>query len=247
ETGSSLVPVEFTVTASIAGVNGSARSVKGTLTVQQEFLAVTSVQANPGIANPGDMVDVTAQLANVVNESKTVTVALAVQNAAGTVVLTLPQQSVQLSIQSLTTTVDFGQISTQGLANGSYTLLVTVTDPAMGQPVPGGTGTGTLLVGLPVTATLTVSPQTLPPGNGQVTTTLTVNGPGNTVVGSPFALLGNVATPSAAESLAMNGTIAYACDDNEITAIDVTDPAHPVKLATAGSDSLKNDGFVHCS
>src|SRR4029079_18739488 len=54
ETGSRVVPAEFTVTASIAGLSGSARSTNGTLTVQNEFLAVTSVRATPGIVNPGD-------------------------------------------------------------------------------------------------------------------------------------------------------------------------------------------------
>ena len=50
---------------------------------------------------------------------------------------------------------------------------MTVTD-TNGNPLPGGTGTGTLLVGSPVTATLSVSPQTLAPGNGSVTSTLNV-------------------------------------------------------------------------
>ncbi len=247
EATSSIVPAQFTVTASIEGLSGSARSTTGTLTVENEFLAVTSVEASPGIVNSGDSTDVTAQLANVVNEPKMVNVSLAVKNATGTVVLTPPDQSVQLSIQSLVTTVDFGQISTQGLANGDYTLLVTVADPVTGQPLPGGTGTGTLLVGLPVSATLSVSPTVLPPGNGTVTTTLTVNGPGSIVTGSPFSLLGNVATASPGESLAVNGTLAYVCDDNEISVTDVTDPAHPVLLGTAASTSLKNDGLVHCS
>src|SRR6185369_8694318 len=120
---------------------------------------------------------------------------------------TPPQQSVQLSIQQLVTTVDFGQISTQGLANGDYTLLVSVTDPGTGQMLPGKTGSCTLLVGLPVTAMLSITPTVLPPGNGSVTTTLTVNGPGSIVTGSPFSLLGNVATPSTAEALALNGNL----------------------------------------
>src|SRR5262249_18636605 len=45
ESGGSVVPAQFAVTAAVQGVNGSGRTVNGTLTVQQEFLAVTSVRA----------------------------------------------------------------------------------------------------------------------------------------------------------------------------------------------------------
>src|SRR5262249_56143445 len=68
ESGASVVPVQFTVTASISGVSGSGRAAAGTLTVQDEFLAVTSVVATPAFTTAGGSVDVTARLANVVNQ-----------------------------------------------------------------------------------------------------------------------------------------------------------------------------------
>src|SRR4029077_17172433 len=63
---------------------------------------------------------------------------------------------------------------TTGLADGGYTITVTLTDTS-GQPLPGGSGQGTALIGTPLSATLTTSPTTLPPGTNTVTTTLQVN------------------------------------------------------------------------
>ena len=60
----------------------------------------------------------TTHIANVINEDQAVQVKLAVQNGSGTTVATGTTQNATLSVQSLITTVDFGQVSTQGLANG---------------------------------------------------------------------------------------------------------------------------------
>src|SRR5262249_28975301 len=80
ESGASVVPVQFTVTASISGVSGSGRAAAGTLTVQDEFLAVTSVVATPAFTTAGGSVDVTARLANVVNQGRAIAVTLLVKN-----------------------------------------------------------------------------------------------------------------------------------------------------------------------
>ncbi len=50
---------------------------------------------------------------------------------------------------------------------------MTVAD-ASGNPIPGATGTGSLLIGTPVTATLSTTPTSLPAGSGTVTATLQI-------------------------------------------------------------------------
>ena len=54
-------------------------------------------------------------------------------------------------------------------------------------------------------------------------------------------------TPSAARSLAVNGNLAYLCDDNEVSVIDVTSPANPVFLGGVLASDIKNDGVAYCA
>src|SRR5580658_2180951 len=145
------------------------------MTARSTFLAVQDVIGRRGFTNAGGSVDVTTHIANIVNQNKTVQVNLVVNNSSNVQVLGPFTQTVPLSVSNLLTTVDFGQINTTGLVNGNYTLAVSVIDPLTNLVMPGGTGTGDLLIGLPVTATLAVAPQTLAPGNGTVTSTLTVS------------------------------------------------------------------------
>jgi len=63
----------------------------------------------------------------------------------------------------------------------------------------------------------------------------------------PLTLLGAVQTPSPAESLAVNGNLAYLCDDNEVSVIDVANPSAPVFLNTALASSIANDGAAYCA
>ncbi|HEX4133776.1 MAG TPA: LamG-like jellyroll fold domain-containing protein, partial [Bryobacteraceae bacterium] len=64
---------------------------------------------------------------------------------------------------------------------------------------------------------------------------------------NPLVLLGTAATPSGADSVAINGNLAYVCDNNEISIIDITDAASPVFLSSFTSSYIVDDGFAHCS
>lgn len=236
---------EFTVTAALDNAPGISKSAKGTLTARNEFLSVQAVTASPKFIAPGGVTDVRASIANIVNQSRMVNVGLTVKNGAGQAVSNGQLQSVQLSILSLLTTVDFGFINIQALPAGNYTLEVAVSDPATGQVLPGGRGTGELLIGLPVTATLTVNPQIVPTGDSQVTTRLSVQAGGDR--DNPLILLGSAQTPSAAQSVAVNGNTAYVCDNNEVSVLDVSNPANPQLLNTAAANSINNSGDIRCS
>ena len=158
-TPSASTAFQFSLSASINGVSGSTQTAYGTLTARSTFLAMEDVTPTPGFTNSGGSVDVTTHIANVVNQNKTVQVTLVVNNSSNTQVLGPFNQTVPLSVTNLLTTVDFGQIATTGLANGNYTLAVSVIDPVTNTVMPGGTGMGNLLIGSPVTATLAVAPQ----------------------------------------------------------------------------------------
>ena len=65
--------------------------------------------------------------------------------------------------------------------------------------------------------------------------------------GPSVALLGSVATASPAESFALNGNLAYVCDDNEVSVIDVTNPQNPQVVATALSGLFQQASATHCA
>jgi uncharacterized membrane protein len=245
-TPSASTAFQFSLNASINGVSGSTQTAPGTMTARSTFLAVQDVTATPGFTNAGGSVDVTTDIANVVNQNKTVQVTFVVNNSSSVRVLGPFSQTVALSVTSLLTTVDFGQINTTGLVNGNYTLAVSVIDPVTNMVMPGGTGTGSLLIGSPVTATLTVSPQTVAPGNATVTSTLSVAATGSGTSSTPLSLLGSVTTASGAVSVAVNGNIAYTCDPNEISVINVANPANPVVTGTAIAGAISNADDIYC-
>src|SRR5580698_8263435 len=51
--------------------------------------------------------------------------------------------------------------------------------------------------------------------------------------GPSVTLLGSVTTASPAESFALNGNLAYVCDDDEISVVDISNLQSPQVVATA--------------
>ncbi len=64
---------------------------------------------------------------------------------------------------------------------------------------------------------------------------------------NPLVLLGAVQTPSSAESVAISGNIAYVCDANEVSIINISNLSSPTFLGAALASSLQNDGINDCS
>jgi uncharacterized protein YegL len=56
-----------------------------------------------------------------------------------------------------------------------------------------------------------------------------------------------VATSSPAMSFALSGNLAYVCGINDVSVVDVTNPAQPAVVATALSEFLHNSWNIHCS
>jgi hypothetical protein len=58
--------------------------------------------------------------------------------------------------------------------------------------------------------------------------------------------LGSATTASAAQSFALNGNVAYTCDNNEISVIDISNPATPHVIGTATNNIIQNSADIHC-
>lgn len=184
-----LLALPFAVTVSAAEAPSVSRTVQGALTVRNEFISVVEVLADPPFTDPGNLVNVSARLLNVVNRQQPALMSYVVQNANGQTVFTAPSVQTTFTVQTSLVTLALGALDTSGFTLGQHTILVTVTD-LNNAPIPGATGAGTLLIGSPVTASITVGPTTLPPGNGMVTNKLQVGTLAN--VGEPLTVVGHL-------------------------------------------------------
>lgn len=245
QTANTLQAFSFTVAAAPTAFPAAPQSATATVSLRANVLQVQDVKAKPGFVNAGGSVDIVTDIVNTVNAPTAVQASLNVLNPSNTSVATAGPVSTTLGVTDALTTLDFGQVAIPaGSANGNYTLAVTLTD-AQGNPLQGGTGSGFLLVGAPVTANLTVSPQTVSEAPSTVLNTLTVtptSGAPNTL-----NLVGSVATASTAQTVALNGNTAYVCDQNEVSVVDVSNPAAPAILTTALSNYITNAANIHCS
>ena len=66
-------------------------------------------------------------------------------------------------------------------------------------------------------------------------------------VTTPLTLLGAAATPSPAESVAVNGNYAYVCGNSDLTVFDVSNPANPHQVATLSPWNAGNEAKLFCN
>ena len=64
---------------------------------------------------------------------------------------------------------------------------------------------------------------------------------------APIMLLGSAPTASPAQSFALNGTLAYVCDENEVTIVNIANPANPQVVGSALSAFIRNTGIISCA
>ena len=60
-------------------------------------------------------------------------------------------------------------------------------------------------------------------------------------------LLGSVATPSPAQSVAIQGNYAYVCNQNQISVVDITNASSPTIVGTATSPGIQESAILYCS
>ncbi len=230
-----LLAFNFEVVVSPEEALSITRTVHGALTVRNAFVSVVSVITDPPFTDPGGQVTVSARLLNAVNMEQQALVSYLVEDPNGQTVFTSQPVQTALSVLTSLTTLDLGMLDTTGFTLGDYTIRVRVTQ-LNGDPIPGAIGEGKLLIGSPVTASISIAPDTLPPGNGVVTNTLQINTSASFT--DPFTLIGQAALGGANNVVRhpdQNVAIAYVCGNSGISLFDITDPAQPQFIKTVGS------------
>jgi hypothetical protein len=165
------VNVEFTL-AVTAAASVAQQTATAIVTIHAAVANVLSVPATPQQVNPGEPVEVTAQVFNTANVARNEEARLQILDSSGHVLSTLPLVPVTLVPGSGNATVDLGQVPTTGLAAGVYTVEVALLTPA-GDPLPGQAAATIFSVGQTIPFSVTASPTVVPPGNSTVTTTIT--------------------------------------------------------------------------
>ncbi|MBX9622479.1 MAG: hypothetical protein K2X82_01560, partial [Gemmataceae bacterium] len=229
-----LVPFGFTVTATARGAARVARSAAGEFTVRDALVRVPVVATDPPFTDPGGTVRVTARILNAVNKQQDARASFTVTAPGGAVVFTSTPVAVTLNVLTTLTTADLGTFDTTGFARGDYAIAVTVTDAA-GTPISGATGSGALLVGTPVSATLSTTPDAAPAGTATVATTLQATS--RETFAAPLTPVGTVAIPGAA-AVVTRGDRAYVAGTGGIRVVNVADPTNPQVLSTFGAEDI---------
>lgn len=225
-----LLPASFRVRATVQQAPTVQRVATGSLSVRDEQVSVIDVTPTPSFTDPGGQVAVAARVLNAVNRARSALASYTVRDAAGQVVFTSNTTPLALGLQTSLVTVNLGTLDTTPLALGSYAIEVTIAD-ADGVPIPGATGTGSLLVGSPLSASIDTAPDVLAPGTSTVTTTLHVE----RTVGEfgAFDIVGQVPIANV-RGLVVYGTTAYVQAPGVISIVDVSDPTTPLVLGTFG-------------
>jgi uncharacterized repeat protein (TIGR01451 family) len=243
QTTASLIPTTFTIHVVANGLAEIALNTQGSLTVRNAFVGVTQVTSSPAFTSAGTPIDVSAQILNAVNAQQVAQAFFTVTDSNQNVIFTSQPVPLTLNVQASLSTLGLGSFSTTNLANGSYAINVTVTDTS-GNPIAGGSGQGSVQIGLPLSASLTVSPFVLQPSSGSSTVTNTLSFQSQTSLPNPLTLAGQVQTTPTGTSVALAGTTAYVVGTNDIEVVDVTNPTSPQVLHTFGQTDIVNNGFT---
>ena len=236
-----LAPTSFTVSARVSNAYELDLSAEGLLTVNPDYVRVVNVTPTPAFVNEGFSVAISAQILDTVSTQESALVSYAVTDSTNTTVYTSTPVSTTLSVVATLTTVALGTLDTAGLANGEYTITVSVTD-SLGRPIPGGTGTGTLLIGTPVTASISTTPVTVTGNFSMVTTTATLGSTGTFT--NPLTLVGQVATTPSATSIAVSGTTGYVAGTNGIDIVNISNPTNPTVESTFAQNLIVPGGIA---
>jgi uncharacterized membrane protein len=213
------------------------RSAHGSVTPRNEVVSVVDVVVNPPFGDPGELVSISTRLLNSVNQEQEAFVTYRVLNSNGVEVVppSIPQP-VTLTVVSSLAFVDLDTLDTSGFALGQYSIEVTLTDLS-GDPIPGAIGTGTLLVGSPVSANIESSPESLPPGTTTITNTLDISSTVPLV--DPLSLVGAAPAPGSTNAIRY-GDYVYVASPSGIWLFDVAGPNlnNPMQLDIFGFNTF---------
>ncbi len=234
EQGPTLMPAHFLVTATAEGAVEINLSTTGNLVLPDESILVSGAVADPSFTQAGSPIDVTARIASSVIAPRQVSAGYTVKDAQGNTLFTSTPVPISLNVQSILTTVDLGTFDTTGFSSGSDTIVVTAFGQS-GSIIPGAKAQATVLIGLPVNATLSTTPTALATGTATVTSTVDVSTQES--FPTPLTLLGSVAANAPSTSVAIISHYAYESGTGGVNIVDISDPANPVTLKTFATDT----------
>jgi hypothetical protein len=227
----------------------SAKTTIGQLSVRTEIVRVVDVTMSPTYGNAGTSFTPTIRLLSAVNDARSVFLRYVVKNRSGTIAYLSNTATVTFVPGDNVQTIALQAFATAGYADGPYRVEVTAYDPAF-DPIPGATGTGTIFVGQPFAAGLTVTPSLLAPGTSTVNVALNLDR--SLVAQQSLKLRSTLGLPAGPLSFAQNGNYLYVCQNTAVTIVNVSNPDLPVTMGAFASAVLTNDapsGFesVDCS
>jgi uncharacterized membrane protein len=240
-------PFTFNVVATPEGAPEFAISAPGSLLVRPQTVSVDSVSASPAYGAAGTKFTVTARVFAEVNEDQLIYLQVNVLNAGGQSVFSAYSPQFTLTTTASLQTITIATIDSTRFANGPYTLAVTAFYGSA--PIPGATAAGSLLVGAPLSGTLTANagstpPGTVPPGTSAVQVALNIAR--DSITNPVSTLVGSVSLSGVSKTMVLypnppNQQLAYACSDAYVNIVDVTVPANPQVLGTFAHDVLTTE------
>ena len=187
----------------------------------------------------------TAKIESVVNEPRQIAVSYTITDSTNAVLFTSTPMMVALGITSGLTTVDLGMLDTTDFANGYDTITVSAVDQSS-QPLPTATGQGSLLIGSPVDAKLTVNTPVVAQFQGTETVTNSLALSSLINIPDPLTLDGQVQTTPEATSVALfqdsTYNLAYVAGSNGIDIVDVSNKTAPVDDGAFGGSLIVKGG-----
>jgi uncharacterized membrane protein/transglutaminase-like putative cysteine protease len=134
---------------------------------------VLSVTAMPVAVSPGGSVAVSASIFNTANAARNLLARVDLLDASGAVVASSANMPFNLAPSATPISLDLGSVATTGLANGLYSARVSLLT-VDGVALPGRTAQNDFEIGAPVSASISQSTVTVPPGSSSVSSTVTV-------------------------------------------------------------------------
>lgn len=203
--------------------------------------AVVQVNTSDSHVEVGQTLTVSADVFAAVLQAQQGSVVFVVKNSLGAVVQTGAATPLALGVVAATKTINLGSINTVALAAGEYTIEVTARDSS-NVALPGAVGIGQFVVGLPVSATQDVTPNTVNEGLelAYVTGNATVE---SSVQVGQQPLVSLIDTNGTALNIALSGNLAYVAGTKAVTIVDLSNPASPQNVGSFGAAQLSQDAF----
>jgi len=232
--GSSLVPFGFTVTATATNADaaGISHSVEGAFKTRQEGIEIFGVTATPPFVNAGGVVAVNAKATGALNTPRTIKFYYQVEDSSTAVVFTSAKIDVDFNVLSITYPLALLNFDSTGFTNGQYKIRVKAEE-TNGTPLVGAESVTGLFIGTPIESQLTVTPNEVAPGSSAVTAKLHVKSAGG--LGSGLTLIGQTNIPNFVDynMTIKNGRLYYGTGTGGGVA-DISDPTAPHVVANFG-------------